>query len=446
MNWKLAIVTILALSILLFSSSFLGPGPAATNIDDTTATGSCIQHERHNAFQVADDSEPVVTIHRTDNQSVIRYVFNGTGGKSMFSISLPEGLQVTNRSGFSMSGRSAEREYNAHSPWIEIKLGSPHGNLTYATSDENVVVPIFRSDDVDLFFQPNTTGYVGSHFALLGDYEVEIAHEGCQRVQVVTPESADLHKNADQYADAIATAGGKLAIGHRYRLVTAFVAPRDTGKRNGFTPERHDENGPAAEFYISPDSRLTTTKNTWIHEYIHTRQSTLYPQWMSEGAATYFAAHLSITQGWTTPRQYDRYLARNSAPNGAPKPTASQDVEYIRGTFFFTQVEDDLHDDVAAVESIYRRLNTRAMEDRGMDRIEPSDFETAVESETNQSVQYSNPMYDSISVSYLLGPEGLPHLLRVHFPRISKYIASVMLLGVLAFFARGDINNPLSDE
>jgi len=395
---------------------------------------------------VADDSEPIVTIQRTNNQSVIRYVFNGTGGKPMFSISLPEGVQITHSSGFSVSGSSVEREYNAETPWLEVELESPHGNLTYATSDENVVVPVFHSDDVDLFFQPNTTGYVGAQFALLGDYNVETAHAGCQRVQVVTPENADLHKNSDQYADAIATAGGKLAIGHRYRLVTAFVAPRDTGKRNGFTPERHDENGPAAEFYISPDSRLTTTKNTWIHEYIHTRQSVLYPQWMSEGAATYFAAHLSIAQGWISPRQYDRYLARNAAPNGAPMPTSTQDSEYIRGTFFFTQVEDDLHDDIAAVEGIYRRLNTRAMKDRGMDRIEASDFETAVESETNQSVQYSNPMYDSISVSYRSGPEGLPHLLRVHFPRIPRYIVSVMVLGALAVFALGDFSYPLSKE
>lgn len=422
MNRKI-IVAVLCLVFL--GSSLIGPGQSAVSPDSDATVTSCIQHERQDAYRVPDDTDPIVTIHRTSNDSVIRYVFNGTGGDGTFGLTLPEGTRVTNTSGFSVEGDSAEREYNSQNPWIEIVLGSPQKGVEYSTTEQTVVVPLPQSDDVDLFFKPDTVGYVGAHFALLGEYNVGTAHTGCQRIHVVVPSNTNL-KRADHYAQAIADAGSRLDIGHRYRLVTAFVAPVDTGNRNGFNPRRFDEKRePSAEFYISPQSQLTNPKNTWIHEYIHTRQATSHPEWVVEGSATYFAAQLSVGQGWISPRQYDRFFAKRAIPNGSPQPLQEGMAPYIHGAFFFSQLDEDLRDSDVSAEDIYRQLNQQAMSGRGSGNFGASEIEAVVESKIHESVNYSNPMSDPVPIVYLGWPERSWSPLRACVPTISEKIAII---------------------
>jgi len=167
LDWRSIVAVLFIVSAALLASPVLGPGQSAAQLAPETSTDVCLQHERHDAFRA--ESSPTVTLHRTDNNSVVRYQFDGTGSEPMFGFEIQPGVRIQDSSRFEIDETYAERKYNADTPRVEIALGSPHSNLTYATSKQTVVVPVFRSDDVDLFFKPNTTGYVGAHFALLGN-------------------------------------------------------------------------------------------------------------------------------------------------------------------------------------------------------------------------------------------------------------------------------------
>jgi hypothetical protein len=396
------IVLLAFATLLIISSSAVGATAAITDRESAASVDNCKSHEEIDALRVPEDGDPVVSINQTDNISVARYTFEGTGGKPQFEFTLPNGVSVTNSSGFQINDNGVERKYNAEKPWIELALGEVYKNISYAVSEQSIVVPTFESstDGVNLFFDPQPTGYAGSHFALIGDYRVGLAKSGCQRIQVISPTNADLSRSPQAYADAIAAAGNKLDIGSKYRVVTAFVAPSDTGKRNGFTAKRHENERPSAEFYISPQSTLTNPTNTWVHEYVHTRQQTLSPRWMSEGSATYFTGQISISEGWITSRQYDRYLAKRAESDGTPDASKIRYPAYIRGAFFFTQLEADLENTNSTVQEVFQELNTERVGYGLPDSIGVEDFERVVESETNLSVNYVNPMFEPVTVVY----------------------------------------------
>lgn len=229
----------LSIAVLLVATTVGIPSAAATDSSHPDIQ-QCVQHERHDAYQTAGDSV-VVSVEQTATDSVVRYTFSGTSGDPQFTVSPPRGVTITNASGFEITNGNAEREYNADQPWIEASLGSPYSNITYTASDQHAVVPTIGSREVSLFHQPAPTGYAGAEYVLLGDYEIGTAKEGCQRIRVVVPDSVSLPRSPDAYAEALATAGSDLSIGPKYRVVTGFVAPKDTGQRNGMIPKWFDD-------------------------------------------------------------------------------------------------------------------------------------------------------------------------------------------------------------
>ena len=421
---------------LLFVAGTLGVPSVATADSPQPDIQNCIQHERHDAYQAAGDNV-VVSVTQTDNNSIVRYTFIGTSGDSQFSVSTPRGLTITNASGFEIDNGNAERDYNADRPWIEVSLGSPHANISYTASEQHAVVPTVDSREVELFHQPMPTGYAGAEYVLLGDYELGTAKEDCQRIRIVVPDSVSLPRSPDAYAESLATAGSDLSIGPKYRVVTGFVAPIDTGDRNGMVPELSDENRPAAEFYISPQARLTNPENTWLHEYIHTRQTTTSKGWVTEGSATYFTARYSVEAGWITPREYDQFFAQRATSNGTPDSANIRDPEYIRGAFFLMGVAEDVEDSNTTIENVYQEVNTGTYSYRRPESIDAGDFERAVESKTNRSVSYSNPMDKAVWVSYMVIPEWWPEPLKEQ-PLI-RYVVTALFVFTGLYLIRGDL-------
>jgi len=407
----------------------------ATADSPQPAIQNCIQHDRHDAYQAAGD-DVVVSVAQTDNSSVVRYTFIGTSGEPQFSVSTPRGLTITNASGFEINNGNTERNYNADRPWIEVSLGSPYPNISYTASEHNTVVPTVDSQDVELFHQPTPTGYAGAEYVLLGDYELATAKKGCQRIRIVVPDSVSLSRSPEAYAEAIATAGSELSIGPKYRVVTGFVAPADTGGRNGMVPRRGNENRAAADFYISPQAKLTNPQNTWIHEYIHTRQTTPRQRWVSEGAATYFTAQYSVDAGWITPRERDRFFAQRATPNGTPDAANIKYPEYIRGAFFMMEVTEDVEGTNATIEDVYRAVNTGPESYRQPESVDTEDFERVVESKTNRSVSYSDPMEEPVRVSYMVIPDWWPEPLKEQ--PVIEIVVTVLFGFTGSYLIKGD--------
>jgi hypothetical protein len=407
--------------------------PVGAQSDATSASG-CIQHAQQDAFSVPTDADIIVTINQTTNDSVVRYTFDGYSGDPTYTASAPAGVSITDSQGFEITEQTIERKYNAEQPWVEVALGSPYPNISYVSSDQNAVAPTFESDDVSLYHQPGDTGFAGAQFVLLGPYQMGTAHNGCQRLRVVAPAAVDLPRRLTGYAEALATVGGNLDIGPRYRVVTAIVAPTNTGRRNGFAPQYEESRRFGSEFYISPTARLTTLKNTWVHEYVHTRQLGPGPDWMIEGAATYFAAQISVEEGWVTLREYDSFFAEQATPDGRPNIAKPRDPAYTRGAFFFMQMQQDLNRTNGTVEDIYREVNREAIRYGRTRSIEIEQFESAVESATNRSVEYADPMDNPVRVVYMTGPSWWPDILREWATPPWMIALGVLFLGVILVY------------
>lgn len=393
MRWRL----VLAILVIVAGA----PVPTAAAPAQDVSTDGCIQHDRHHSRMETDDTEPVVTISRTVDDSVVRYTFNGTGGAPQFGVSLPEGTLVVDSSGFNGDSEGLERDYNAQNPWIEVHYGNPVPNMTYPTTAGSFVVELPDSSDADLQFTTNRSGYVGSHFALLGEYGIGTSHAGCQQIQVVMPAGLAQTEPADHYASKLAIAATSLDIGPRYTVVTAFVLPGDSGGRDGFTPKDGDIF--ASEFVVSTDASFTNPRNTWVHEYIHTRQA-IAPEWVTEGSAMYFTTKTSVEQGWISSFGADAFYRSMANSSGHASPKHPENVPYTIGAFFFSELSERLSGTNSTVESVYRLVNTEAYRNaRGahaLEDINAERFGAAVESQTGLQLALQAPYSSNPQVSY----------------------------------------------
>jgi len=419
-------VRLLLTALLLLSA--LAPMAAPVSAADHQVTAEdCIQHARHGERMVVDDDGPVATISRTDNDTVIRYSFNGTTDDLEFW--LPAGSRVINSSGFQINDDHVERKYNGRHPTITLHYTGPAKGISAAATEEHFLFLLPYSDSTTLQFETNETAYIGGRFALLGEYDTATAEADCQHIQVVAPTAADV--NLDHYAQVLAEASRDLDIGPRYAVVTAFVAPRDTGKRNGYAPEAAGEGGHgAAEFLVSPDSVIESPLNTLVHEYIHTRQARLEPKWISEGSAMFLTIALGVENGWISSLEADAfYESKADSDRRVADDVVSSMVPYVRGAFFFDSLSEQLAGTNASVETVYREINVQnyrdALRGRPLNEVTRDRFvavaaeQSGTEVTPDNRVQYENP-------SWLLAIAG---------PIIREPVAAAIFTSVLGVAA-----------
>lgn len=387
----------LILALLLVVS--VAPNHAAAAPPDKLTSEDCIQHKAHHSRQAPTASGPIVEISRTGNNSIVRFTFNGTGGEPQFRVEIADGTEVVNSSGFDIDSDSASRKYNAQNPWIELRLGSPKPGFSYPATNDHILVPLPVVERVDAHFTTNGTGYIGGYFALLGDYRTATSHSGCQQVMVVMPAGLDLMYPPQHYADALASASRDLDIGPRYSVVTGFVSPGDSGRRDGITPpSRSGSRLMGSEFVVSTDAQLSNPRNTWVHEYVHTRQAITNYEWLLEGSAVYFTTEIWVEKNLFGKLRADGFY--NSMANDTGQLAASineGNIPYARGAFFFTSIRESLQETNTSVEAVYRKINTRQYREklghRHSEGIDYDDFGNVATELSGKGVEYPNP-YD----------------------------------------------------
>ncbi|QPV63512.1 PGF-CTERM sorting domain-containing protein [Halosimplex litoreum] len=137
-------------------------------------------------------------------------------------------------------------------------------------------------------------GYVGEWMAYLGAVETRERTAHGQRFELVLPERASLRESPAAILDSLAAAGDRLRVGDRDDVVNVFAAPTTTvgwGVRGLQYGDR--------DMWVRDAEPLATAENTWLHEYVHTRQgyeTAPSARWTNEGFATYYAALLALEQ------------------------------------------------------------------------------------------------------------------------------------------------------
>lgn len=138
-------------------------------------------------------------------------------------------------------------------------------------------------------------GAVGDAVAFLGEHRQVTRTANGQQFRLIIPTQANLTESPSHILDSLAAASGTLQVGDRDDRVFAVAAPT----RSIRWAVRGLQTGDS-DMWVRDIERLDAAGNTWIHEYVHTRQdyaASSDARWFTEGSATYYAALLTLDQG-----------------------------------------------------------------------------------------------------------------------------------------------------
>jgi len=168
-------------------------------------------------------------------------------------------------------------------------------------------------DDVDVGIDRRRTvageGAVGDLLAFLGPHETYTRTAHGQTFELVVPEAASLTAEPDAVLAAFANASDALRVGDRDDRVFTVAAPTSVDWAV-LGLQTWD-----SDMWVKATEPIETADNTWLHEYVHSRQqlnTTNETQWLIEATATYHAAELALDGGLTDFDGFEERLARGT--------------------------------------------------------------------------------------------------------------------------------------
>ncbi|MFO7925593.1 MAG: double zinc ribbon domain-containing protein [Halobacteriota archaeon] len=135
---------------------------------------------------------------------------------------------------------------------------------------------------------------------------------------------------------------------------TLDIGPRNNEVLMIAAPSRESNWGPTGTqfgdegFWVLDRTKLAHPNNTWIHEYVHTRQNFEWDEsllWLIEGTANYFAAWAGVTLGLIDFEWFYSHLTRTPDPDAIlsdPETWASYQTKYTKGAVVTTALAAEL--------------------------------------------------------------------------------------------------------
>lgn len=255
-------------------------------------------------------------------------------------------------------------------------IAQPRAGITYRGRGDE---PAFTATVI-----PVDEGAVGGSTMFLGEH-TELTGTGAdQRFQLIVPEAATMSSDPDRVLASLTTAARELDVGSRDDTVFVVAAPRDPVDWGSTGLQFGD-----SDFWVLDDRRLDGPSNTWIHEYVHTRQTfrpTPETRWLVEGMADYYAAQFAYRHGG---RDYDRFRAhlargtRNAYADAVLSDPSTWDdplVPYDKGALVFGAIDRRIR--LAGDRSIDAAV--RRFDDG---RLDQAAFLDAIEAVSNNTVR-----------------------------------------------------------
>jgi PGF-CTERM protein len=205
-------------------------------------------------------------------------------------------------------------------------------------------------------------GAVGESIAYLGDHETIRREASGQTLRLVVPAEADLAAPPGEVLTSLADASRALAVGERDPELFFVAAPTN---RVQWAVE--GVNVGQADVWVRDDTPLDHPDNTWLHEYVHTRQDyALGPEvrWFTQASATYYGALLTLEQGRIGFDEFRRFLAvgegRPQADSVLGRPaTWANGAEYTKGALVAGELDRRLRLAGGSLDEVFRRMNAR---------------------------------------------------------------------------------------
>jgi hypothetical protein len=207
-------------------------------------------------------------------------------------------------------------------------------------------------------------GVVGSSIVYLGPHRTTEARLSHGTLRVVEPAASNM-TTVDPVVGTIRGASEQLRVGDSDEHVTLFVAPRPL-RDGGLAINEHGE---SQDMWVSDREPIAPPRNTWVHEYVHTRQSfDLGPgmRWFTEASATYYAGLLSVRQGLDGRQGYEAFqstLQRNYSDGVVLANRSdwhSDYTPYSRGTKTLAALDARIRNDTGGnrtLQDVFRRMN-----------------------------------------------------------------------------------------
>ena len=208
-------------------------------------------------------------------------------------------------------------------------------------------------------------GVAGPSIVYLGGFDAATANATAQRIRLVRPSAAEMADDPERVLRVLSAASAQLRVGARDAEVTAFAGPRPL--RLGGTAARG--HGGRQDFWVSAGSDAGSPPSTWIHEYVHTRQSFVLASemaWFREASASYYAAVVSVRVPPNYPDAFDRFRASLDRTHGENATLSDRSswsttyVPYAKGTRVLAALDGRIRESTGGnrtLQAVVRRLN-----------------------------------------------------------------------------------------
>lgn len=182
--------------------------------------------------------------------------------------------------------------------------------------------------------------------------------------RLTDPAVSDLQPATITVLESLSKASEWLEIGGRSPEVIALAAPSgeaDWGLTAGL------QSGDCG-FWTRDSQPVASPHNTWVHEYIHTRQDfdvTESTKWLIEASANYYAALLTLRQNAITYEQFYSVVSTNKDENATladPQTWPSPFTDYKKGMRVLAALDVEIRersDGKRTLETLFRELNAR---------------------------------------------------------------------------------------
>lgn len=305
-------------------------------------------------------------------------------------IVLPEGADVYESNGFEqVDDRTYEWTESTTEPTIQYDYeGTVHGTrgdregVFFVVDTEWALV---RTPSIDIsgrttdpdseIVRKNAVdgeGIASSHMAYLGPYTEHLGSAAGQEFRLVVPDAADLREEPDDILDTFEHAAERLTVGTPTPEVFVIAAPTAdyTWAPAGL------QRGDGGDMWVRDVERLGGNRDTWIHEYVHTRQryahlddgsdgTTAETRWTIEGMADYYAALLPYEGGDI---DYETFTERLEAGTDAeyddvrladPGTWEGTDANYDRGTLVLAHLDQRLRAEAdTTLDAVVAEINS----------------------------------------------------------------------------------------
>ena len=217
-------------------------------------------------------------------------------------------------------------------------------------------VTVSRSATVD------GEGVVGTGLAYLGPYDSTTREAHGQRFTLVVPAAARLAEAPDAIFASVGDASDALRVGDRDERVLMIAAP--TSVDWGVEGLQLGD----ADFYVTADEPVDEAANTWLHEYVHTRQNLSLASdgsWFEEASATFYAALLTLEQERIDYRDFRDHLGLGTRSSYADvvladPATWTAGAEYLKGALVAGELDRRLRlatDSGTTLQAAVSRMN-----------------------------------------------------------------------------------------